>query len=106
MRFVKLLLLIGIASPGAACASYRVSTPAEGCSVLAAPVLARVTPHAPLGASGDSLLDWQLYGAAETGQLNIANRDKADGLSIIQKCEERDARAQAKINAPFWAFWR
>ena len=73
---------------------------------MAEPILGRVTPHAVIGASGDAALDWQLYGVAETGQLNIANNDKADGLLIIQRCEARDKRAFDKITAPLWAFWR
>jgi len=89
----------------AGCASSRVTAPAEGCSVLAAPVLERETPHAALGDSGDAALDWQLYGTAETVQLNSANRDKRDGLNIIRLCEARDQRAYRRINAPWFAFW-
>ena len=90
----------------ASCASSRaIRPPAEGCSTFAAPILSRVTPHAQLGNSGDAALDWQLYGVAETAQLNTANRDKADGLAIIQACEARDQRAYRRINAPWWAFW-
>lgn len=107
MQSAKLILLTVIALQGASCASSRaIRPPAEPCSSLAEPILGRVTPHAAIGASGDAALDWQLYGVAETGQLNIANNDKADGLSIIQRCEARDKRAYDKITAPWWAFWR
>ena len=107
MQSAKLILLIATASLAASCASSRaIRPPAEGCSTLAEPILGRVTPHATIGASGDAALDWQLYGVGETGQLNVANNDKAAGLSIIQRCEARDKRAYDKITAPWWAFWR
>jgi hypothetical protein len=57
-------------------------------------------------ANADLALAWQLYGVAETGQLNQANRDKRDGLAIVRACEERDAAAARRINAPAWQFWR
>ena len=105
MRYAKLLLLSATLCFVASCASSRIAAPAEGCSVLAEPILARPTPHAEIGDSGDPLLDTQLYATAETGQLNAANRDKADGLAIIQRCEARDQRAFRRINAPWFAFW-
>lgn len=80
--------------------------PAEPCSVFAENILGKPTPHAQLQQTADPLLDWQLYGAAETGQLNVANNDKAAGLVIIKLCEARDRRAYDKITAPWWAFWR
>lgn len=94
-------------SLAASCASSNVLTaPAEGCSRLAEPVLGRVVGHATLGDSGDAAKDWQLYGLDETGRLNQSERDKADGLSIIQRCEARDLAAARRINAPAWQFWR
>lgn len=80
--------------------------PAEGCSSLAEPILGRPTEHAQLTQTGDAEMDWQLYGVAETGQLNTANNDKRDGLAIIQRCEERDRKAYRKATASWWQFWR
>ena len=107
MQSAKLILLTATALLAASCASSRaIPLPAEPCSSLAEPILGRKTAHAALPSTGDVAQDWQLYGVAETGQLNIANNDKADGFAIIKKCEERDRRAYAKITAPWWAFWR
>lgn len=90
----------------ASCASSNtLRPPADGCSTLAA-TLAEPTPHATLGNSGDPALDWQLYGVAETGALNMANRDKADILAITRQCEDRDRRAWDRVTAPWWQFWR
>lgn len=90
----------------ASCVSSKVALPVEGCSSLAEPILGRDTEHAVLGNSGDVSLDWQLYGAAETGQLNVANNDKRDGFAIIKRCEERDRKAYLKATAAWWQFWR
>ena len=106
MPSAKLIPLTGTLLLVASCATSRVEAPAEGCSTFAEPILGRTVPHAVLGNSGDAALDWQLYGQAETGQLNLAERDKRDGLAIVKRCEERDQRAYRKINAPWYAFWR
>lgn len=66
---------------------------ATGCSVLAEPVLTTETPHAVIGDSGDELLDWQLFGTAESARLNQANDRAVVGFNIIRACETRDAEA-------------
>lgn len=102
---VNLILLLATVSLVSGCASSRVVAPAEGCSVFGEPLLGRVVGHATLGDTGDAALDWQLYGTAETVNLNQSERDKRDGLSLIQTCEARDQRAYRRINAPWYAFW-
>lgn len=97
----KPILLIGIVSLAfsfAGCTTVRTAT---GCSALAEAILTRTTPHAELADSGDALLDWQLYGTAEAGQLNAANDDKRTGFEIIRGCEARDAEAAR----PRWRLW-
>lgn len=104
---LKLILCAATLSLVSSCASSNTLTgPAEGCSKLAEPVLGRVVGHATLGNSGDAAKDWQLYGLDETGRLNQSERDKRDGLAIIQMCEARDAATARRINAPWFAFWR
>lgn len=72
-----------------------------GCSELARSVLTADTEHAVIGNSGDELLDWQLFGTAESGQLNTANDRAQTGFRIIQGCEERDAEATRSR----WRLW-
>lgn len=60
------------------------------------------TPHAALGDSGDPALDWQLYGTAETGQLNKANDRARTGFEIVNGCEMRDAQIRRHIERPWW----
>lgn len=105
MRYVKLIPLIASALLVANCASSRVSAPAEGCSVFGEAILGTVIGHAALGDSGDALTDWRDYGLDETGRLTQSERDKKDGLAVIQLCEARDQRAYRRIDAPWYAFW-
>ena len=106
MQSAKPLLLTAIvllAISSASCSTVPIAT---GCSTLAEGILTRDTPHAEIGKpSGDPALDWQLFGNAESGQLNKANDDKQTGFRIIAKCEARDEANRAKLNRPFWQFW-
>ncbi|WP_420478215.1 hypothetical protein [Brevundimonas sp. FT23028] len=76
--------------------------PAEGCSTLIASRWGEPVPSAVLQSSDDPAMDWQLFGIAQTGQLNIANRDKADALETIRRCEARDAAAIRQVERPWW----
>lgn len=88
----------------AGCAtSTQVLAPREGCSSLISGRWAEDVPSAVLERSGDAALDWQLFGIAQTGQLKIANRDKADALETIRRCEARDAEVVERLGRPWWA---
>ncbi len=101
---VRLTLLSAMLTLAAGCASsIQVLAPREGCSSLIASRWAEDVPSAVLEHSGDPALDWQLFGIAQTGQLKIANRDKADALETIKRCEARDAEAVERIGRPWWA---
>jgi len=76
---------------GCAC-SIQVLAPREGCSSLITTRWEDL-PSAVLEPGDDTALDRQLFGIAQTGQLRIANRDKADALETIRRCEARDAQA-------------
>lgn len=99
---VKPILLTGIASLAIGCVSCSTAPIATGCSELARSVLTTPTPHAALNDSGDPALDWQLYGVAETGQVNRANDDKITGFAIINACEVRDSVIKRQIERPWW----
>ena len=102
MRYAKPTLLTATLLLVVSLSACNTVPPATGCSELAKGILGTPTPHATLGNSGDSALDWQLYGTAETVQVNRANDDKVTGLSIVQMCERRDAETLARINRPWW----
>lgn len=73
-----------------------------GCSELARGILTTDTEHANLGDSGEPLIDWQLYGTAETGQTNKANDRARTGFGVINGCEARDAQIRAHIERPWY----
>ena len=89
------------------CAASNVLTlPADGCSTLVPASMKSPVPHAEIGDTGDSALDWQLYATAETGVVNVLNNNVVAGFSIIEGCEARDRAAAERINAPWWQVWR
>lgn len=53
--------------------------------------------------SDSSVGSWMGFGLAQTGQLDKANSNTADAVSIIQKCEARNAAAfEALKPRPWW----
>lgn len=88
LKIVTLFSVLGSAS---------CNTLPSGCSELAQGILTKPTPHAELQSTGDSALDAQMYGLAETGQLNKANDDKKTGYEIIAACEVRDAKVRKRF---------
>lgn len=101
---VRLTLLCATLTLAAGCASsIQVLAPRDGCSTLITARWAVDVPSAVLEHGDDAALDWQLFGIAQTGQLRIANRDKADALDTIRRCEARDAQSVERIGRPWWA---
>lgn len=49
---------------------------------------------------------WQVFGTRQTGQLRKETAEKIGSQEIVTRCEERDAAAYRRINAPAWQFWR
>lgn len=103
MPLSKLIRLIVIVSPASVLLACNSLPTVTGCSELAKSVLMTPTPHAAIQNSGDAALDWQLYGTAETGQLNIANDRALTGYRIVSACEVRDAEVANR--RPWWMFW-
>jgi hypothetical protein len=56
---------------------------------------------APLPAH-DTVGEWVAFGDAQTAQLDKANGRTADALSIVEKCEARDAKAGEKARGRRW----
>lgn len=102
MPSAKPILLTATVCSGIMFAGCSTVPTVAGCSELARGVLTTPTPHAEVGQTGDAALDAQLYGIAETGQLNKANDDKATGFRIINACEVRDAEIRAALDRPWW----
>lgn len=102
MLYAKPTLLTVIACFAIGSASCSTVPIATGCSELARSVLTTPTPHAEVGQTGDPALDAQLYGVAETGQVNKANDDKGTGFAIINACEVRDEQMRTWLQRPWY----
>lgn len=70
--------------------SIVVTRPASSCLSLIPDTVKAATPGAPLP-KDDTAGQWVAFGSNQTGQLELANRDKATAIEIVEKCEARDA---------------
>lgn len=59
-------------------------------------------PSAALPTLQATSVDWQVFGVAQTGQLDKANGRTRDAMSIVGGCERRDAAVAERIAAPWW----
>jgi hypothetical protein len=86
-----------------ACASQPlVIRPASACSTLVPEGWRDGVDSAPIPTE-DTVGKWIAFGDAQTGQLDKANGRTSDTLSIVQKCEARDAEtAKALKPRPWW----
>jgi hypothetical protein len=64
-------------------------------------------PSLPPPQKGDDTAGaWISFGVGESGQLDKANGQTRDAVSIVKKCEARDqAAADAMKPKPWFQFW-
>lgn len=83
-----------------------VNRPASSCATLIPddwrmPVAGAALP------SGDAAGEWVAFADAQTGQLDKANDRTAASISIVEKCEARDADAVKRLmSRPWWKIGR
>lgn len=77
-----------------------VSTPNSCASLLPAEWKQGVS-GAPLP-TGDTVGDWVAFADAQTGKLDVANGRTRDAIGIIERCEERDAKAVRRATRGFF----
>lgn len=65
---------------------------AASCSALLPAEWRAGVAGAPLP-QGDLVGDWIVFADAQTGRLDQANGRTRDAIAIVERCEERDARA-------------
>lgn len=82
------LLLAGCSAPTV------LSTP-NSCATLLPADWKQGVPGADLP-TGDTVGDWVAFADAQTGKLDMANGRTRDSISIIERCEARDAAAVKK----------
>lgn len=74
------------------------------CSRYTEPFLEE-TPHAERPAS-KALAEWVGFGVAQTGQLVVANDDKAKAKRVQNTCEEETAKAFEKAARKLKPFYK
>jgi hypothetical protein len=89
MKALPLIILL----PLTACAGTPVVTTASAsCAALLPPSWKDGVAGAPLP-DGDTVGDWVAFADAQTGRLDVANGRTRDAISIVERCEARDAAA-------------
>jgi len=101
LKISATLLLFGLS----ACATQLVETrPAASCASLIPESWREGVQSAPLPSLQADKTDWQVFSVEQTGQLDKANGRTRDSISIVEKCEARDAEAVKQIQRrPWWA---
>ncbi len=88
-----------IALTGCVGAPVIQSTPSQCSELLPAswrtPVAGADLPE------GNTVGDWIAFGDAQTGKLDVANGRTLDTIGIIERCEERDAKAVKASRSKF-----
>lgn len=97
MRHKAILILLAMLS---GCAAPIVTATPNSCSsLLPSSWLEGVAPP-PLPA-GNDVGDWVSFGDAAIGKLDQANGRTVDAITIVSKCEARDAKAVRKATRGF-----
>lgn len=52
--------------------------------------------------TGDTVGDWVAFGDAQTGKLDMANGRTRDAIGIVERCEDRDAKAVKQATHRWW----
>lgn len=95
---MRSLVLIPICVLVAGCAQrISISRAALPCSAMVPAQLRDDVPGADLPADPANIVDQQVFGDAQTGQLEKSNAYKGASLSIIQSCEQRDREIDAAL---------
>jgi hypothetical protein len=94
------LLSLGLVVLPSACATPTVITRNAGCSQLLPAEWLSGVPGADLP-EGDTVGDWIAFADAQTGKLDVANGRTKDAISIVSRCEARDAAAVKRATRTF-----
>lgn len=83
------------------CAAPTVLATTNSCAALLPADWKQGVPGADFP-TGDTVGDWVSFADAQTGKLDMANGRTKDAIGIIERCEERDAKAVQKATN-FWS---
>lgn len=100
MSFCPFLPLFALALLSGCAGPTVLSTP-NSCSTLIPTSWSEGVSGAELPAD-DSVGSWISFGDQQTGRLDQANGRTRDTISIVSKCEARDAAAVKKATRRWW----
>lgn len=90
------LLACALCACGPRIAISRAALP---CSDLVQGPLAADVAPADLPPDPATVADWQVFGDAQTGRLEISNLYRRASIDIIRRCEARDRAVDQQLNA-------
>jgi hypothetical protein len=97
---IRSIPLLAMLACGACASGPPIVIPhAAGCSSLIPDEWRKGVAGADIPA-GDTVGDWIAFGDAQTGKLDIANDRTVSALSIVSRCEARDAAAIKSATRP------
>jgi hypothetical protein len=88
-------VLVGAASIAACAGAPVVTATPSSCSSLLPSEWKAGVAGAPLP-DGNAVADWVVFGEQQTGKLEVANGRTRDAITVIERCESRDAAAVKK----------
>jgi hypothetical protein len=98
---MKAVITLGVIASLSACAAPTILSTPNSCATLLPADWREGVPGAPLP-SGDTVGDWISFGDAQTGRLDVANGRTRDAISIVERCEKRDAEAVRRATRKWW----
>lgn len=84
--------------------TVSVETDEQFCSEYVEPFLEE-TPHAAPPANNQDV-SWVNFGIAEAGQVEMANRDKANAAHVLTVCERNQQKAQERSRKRARKWWQ
>lgn len=88
MRMILAAVVLSLSG----CATPIVTAAPNSCSSLLPSSWREGVAGAPLP-DGNTVADWVAFGDAQTGKLDQANGRTVDAITIVERCESRDAAA-------------
>ena len=101
----RLILMLVPLALTACAGGPPIVAPSSACSALLPEAWREPVPGAPLP-QGQTVADWIVFGDGATAQLDKANDRTITSISIVERCEKRDAEAVKRARRKWWQVWR
>ena len=92
---MRTILAVAALSLSACAGTPVVTATPSSCSSLLPESWKAGVAGAPLP-DGNTVADWVVFGEQQTGKLEVANGRTRDAITVVERCEARDAAAIKK----------